>query len=251
MRQLTITRSITKRETVSLEKYLQEIGKIDLLTLDEEVELVKKIKKGDQVALEQLIKANLRFVVSVAKQYQNRWLPLSDLISEGNLGLMKAAKRFDETRGFRFISYAVRRIRHSILKAITTQSKMVRVPKGKKENEKLDQLPRITCESLDAHFWGENNGSTLLDMIPSPENNTVWNDALQLQYIKTMIAEALRTLPDNEAEIIKRRYGLEGFSAMKKKEIAEALGLTPHKVQYRRELALKRLRNIKELEEYL
>ncbi|MCP3659533.1 MAG: sigma-70 family RNA polymerase sigma factor [Bacteroidetes bacterium] len=274
MRQLKISKQITNRESQSLDKYLQEIGKVDLLTSEEEVDLAKKIKAGDQIALERLTKANLRFVVSVAKQYQNQGLPLSDLINEGNLGLIKSAQRFDETRGFKFISYAVWWIRQSILQALAEQSRIVRLPlnrvgslnKISKVFSKLEQeyereptaeelaevmemTPvevRNTIKisgrhvSVNAPFvQGEEN--TLLDVLEDeteddPDNNLV------SESLKKEIKRALSTLTQREEEVISSYYGLNGSSPMTLEEIGENLELTRERVRQIKEKAIRTLR---------
>lgn len=253
MRQLKISKQITNRESQSLDKYLQEIGKVDLLTPDEEVELAKRIREGDQLALEKLTKANLRFVVSVAKQYQNQGLSLGDLINEGNLGLIKAAQRFDETRGFKFISYAVWWIRQSILQALAEQSRIVRLPlnrvgslnKISKTFSELEQkferepspdelaevLEVSTSEivdtlkisgrhvSMDAPFvQGEEN--SLLDVLENDSEDTpdsgLMNDSLRRE-----VQRALSTLTPREADVITLYFGLNGEHSMTLEEIGE------------------------------
>src|SRR5690625_1449900 len=275
MRQLKITKSITNRESQSLEKYLQEIGKVDLLTPEEEVDLAKRIKQGDQQALEDMTKANLRFVVSVAKQYQNQGLSLSDLINEGNLGLIKAAKRFDETRGFKFISYAVWWIRQSILQALAEQSRIVRLPlnrvgalnKNGKELSKLEQeyerIPSAAelaeslemtvsevadtlkisgCHlSMDAPFaQGEDN--RLLDVleneeIPNPDNE------LMGESLKVEIERALSKLTKREAEVIRLYFGIGREHSLTLEEIGERFDLTRERVRQIKEKALRKLRH--------
>ncbi|MBK8042240.1 MAG: sigma-70 family RNA polymerase sigma factor [Haliscomenobacter sp.] len=276
MRQLKITKSITNRESQSLEKYLQEIGKVDLLTPEEEVELAKRIKQGDQAALEKLTKANLRFVVSVAKQYQNQGLSLSDLINEGNLGLIKAAQRFDETRGFKFISYAVWWIRQSILQALAEQSRIVRLPLNKvgslnKINkafseleqeferepspEELAELLDIPTEevettlgvaarhvSMDAPFVeGEDN--SLLDVL---ENNSTPNTDQELDYNESLrreIERSLSTLTDRQCDVIKLYFGIGVEHPMSLEDIGEKFGLTRERVRQIKDKAINKLRS--------
>ena len=275
MRQLKISKQITNRESQSLDKYLQEIGKVDLLTPDEEVELAKRIKEGDQIALEKLTKANLRFVVSVAKQYQNQGLSLGDLINEGNLGLIKAAQRFDETRGFKFISYAVWWIRQSILQASAEQSRIVRLPlnrvgslnKISKTFSELEQkyerepspeelaevLDVTTAEvvdtmkisgrhvSMDAPFvQGEEN--SLLDVLENDSEETpdsgLMNDSLRRE-----VQRALSTLTQREADVITLYFGLNGEHSMTLEEIGEKFNLTRERVRQIKEKAIRRLRH--------
>ena len=286
MRQLKISKQITNRESQSLDKYLQEIGKVDLLTPDEEVELAKRIKEGDQIALEKLTKANLRFVVSVAKQYQNQGLSLGDLINEGNLGLIKAAQRFDETRGFKFISYAVWWIRQSILQALAEQSRIVRLPlnrvgslnKISKTFSELEQkferepspeelaevLDVTTAEvvdtmkisgrhvSMDAPFvQGEEN--SLLDVLENDSEETpdsgLMNDSLRRE-----VQRALSTLTQREADVITLYFGLNGEHSMTLEEIGEKFNLTRERVRQIKEKAIRRLRHTsrsKALKHYL
>jgi RNA polymerase primary sigma factor len=275
MRQLKISKQITNRESQSLDKYLQEIGKVDLLTPDEEVELAQRIREGDQLALEKLTKANLRFVVSVAKQYQNQGLSLGDLINEGNLGLIKAAQRFDETRGFKFISYAVWWIRQSILQALAEQSRIVRLPlnrvgslnKISKTFSELEQkferepspdelaevLEVTTAEvvdtmkisgrhiSMDAPFiQGEEN--SLLDVLANELNDTpdseLMNDSLRRE-----VQRALSTLTQREADVITLYFGLNGEHSMTLEEIGERFSLTRERVRQIKEKAIRRLRH--------
>ena len=276
MRQLKITKSITNRESQSLEKYLQEIGKVDLLTPEEEVDLAKRIKQGDQIALEKLTKANLRFVVSVAKQYQNQGLSLSDLINEGNLGLIRAAHKFDETKGIKFISYAVWWIRQAILQALAEQSRIVRVPLnragtlhriGKRANTLLQELGReathaeiaegmdITEEevaktmsisqvhlSLDAPLTpGEDN--RLLDYLPDTQHANPEDQTFEKALIEA-IAESLGSLKEREAKILRLYFGIDGGEAMTLEEIGSQLGITRERVRQIKEKALSRLRHV-------
>lgn len=283
---MKITKQYTNRESQSLDKYLQEIGKVDLLTPDEEIHLAVNIKHNDPAALEKLVKANLRFVVSVAKQYQNQGLSLGDLINEGNLGLIKAAKRFDETRGFKFISYAVWWIRQSILQALAEQSRIVRLPLNRvgalnkigkaysnleqeyerepSANELANELEMDITEvsdalkiagkhvSMDAPFLqGEEN--RLLDIIenegqPSPDFS------LMSESLKNEIERALSTLTEREAEVIKLYYGLNKEHSLTLEEIGELFSLTRERVRQIKEKAIKRLRHAsrsKNLRSYL
>ncbi len=274
MRQLKITKSITNRESASLDKYLQEIGREELVTPDEEVELAQRIRKGDQEALEKLTRANLRFVVSVAKQYQNQGLSLPDLINEGNLGLIKAAEKFDETRGFKFISYAVWWIRQSILQALAEQSRIVRLPlnqvgslnkinkaltRFEQENErqptneelsemidvpkdKISDTLRVGSRhvSVDAPFVeGEDN--SLLDVIPNDDSPSA-DRGLVNESLNTEIERALSTLTDREREIIKSFFGI-GCQEMTLEEIGERFGLTRERVRQIKEKAIRRLKS--------
>lgn len=275
MRQLKISKQITNRESQSLEKYLQEIGKVELISADMEAELAKRIRQGDQVALEKLTKANLRFVVSVAKQYQNKGLSLNDLINEGNLGLMKAAQRFDETRGFKFISYAVWWIRQSIMQSLAEQSRMVRLPLNRIGT--LGKITRMFAEleqkyqrepsqaevakaleiseeevalnlkianrhlSMDAPFAnGEENG--LLDVLEdnteeSPDSDLL-NDSLRRE-----LQRSLSTLTQREADVITLYYGLNGEQALTLEEIGNKYNLTRERVRQIKEKATRRLRH--------
>jgi RNA polymerase primary sigma factor len=274
MRQLKITKSITNRESASLDKYLQEIGKEELITVEEEVELAQRIKKGDQAALEKLTRANLRFVVSVAKQYQNQGLSLPDLINEGNLGLIKAAEKFDETRGFKFISYAVWWIRQSILQALAEQSRIVRLPlnqvgslnKINKAFSKFEQeherkpSPEELAESLDlpadkvadtlrvsgrhvsvdAPFVdGEDN--SLLDVLINNDSPNA-DRTLIMESLTREIHRALATLTEREADIIRLFFGI-GCQEMTLEEIGERFGLTRERVRQIKEKAIRRLRH--------
>ncbi|MBO7591621.1 MAG: RNA polymerase sigma factor RpoD/SigA [Prevotella sp.] len=273
MRQLKITKSITNRESESLEKYLQEIGREDLLSTDEEVELAQRIRKGDRKALDKLTKANLRFVVSVAKQYQNQGLSLPDLINEGNLGLIKAAEKFDETRGFKFISYAVWWIRQSILQAIAEQSRIVRLPlnqvgsvnkinrmlnKFEQENERRPSVDEISEQidlpeekvgeamlantrhvSVDAPFVdGEDN--SLLDVLVN-DDAPLADRQLVLESLREEISNVLQTLNDRERCVIKAFYGI-GEPEMTLEEIGNKYGLTRERVRQIKEKAIRRLR---------
>ena len=274
MRQLKITKSITNRESEALEKYLQEIGKEELLSTDEEVELAQRIRKGDRKALERLTKANLRFVVSVAKQYQNQGLSLPDLINEGNLGLIKAAEKFDETRGFKFISYAVWWIRQSILQAIAEQSRIVRVPlnqvgsvnkinrmlnKFEQENErrpsseeiseqtdipeeKVDEAIMVNSRhvSVDAPFVdGEDN--SLLDVLVN-DDAPMADRQLVIESLRSEIDTVLKMLNERERNVITAFYGI-GQPEMTLDEIGNKFGLTRERVRQIKEKAIRRLRN--------
>ncbi len=275
MRQLKITKQVTNRETASLDKYLQEIGKVDLITADEEVELAQKIKAGDQKALEKLTKANLRFVVSVAKQYQNQGLTLPDLINEGNLGLIKAAQRFDETRGFKFISYAVWWIRQSILQALAEQSRIVRLPLNKighinkinkvfaqleqdferePTNEEIATILNISIDdivdtmrsagrhvSMDAPLLvGED--STMLDVMPGEDHAPSPEMNLITESLRREIERALTTLTPREADVIRLYFGLLE-PAMTLEEIGERFELTRERVRQIKEKAIRRLKH--------
>ena len=275
MRQLKITKQVTNRETASLDKYLQEIGKVDLITADMEVELAQKIRAGDQLALEKLTKANLRFVVSVAKQYQNQGLTLPDLINEGNLGLIKAAKRFDETRGFKFISYAVWWIRQSILQALAEQSRIVRLPLNKigsinkinkafarleQENERPPSAEEIAKEldmtvsdvkgsmkisgrhvSMDAPLI-EGENSNLYDVLNSGESPNP-DKSLLHESLKIEILRALETLTPREADVLKLYFGLGDAHPMTLEEIGETFDLTRERVRQIKEKAIRRLKH--------
>jgi RNA polymerase primary sigma factor len=276
MRQLKITKQITNRETASLDMYLQDIARVELITADEEVVLAKKIKEGDQRALDKLVKANLRFVVSVSKQYQNQGLSLPDLINEGNLGLIKAAQRFDETRGFKFISYAVWWIRQSILQALAEQSRIVRLPLNKigainkinktfskleqdlerepsfdEISEMMDMLPDDIQDimrnsnrhmSMDAPLsFGEDAGN-MYDLM---ENDAALKPdrALLSESLKQEIDRALSTLTGREADVVKLFFGLNGSHAHTLEEIGEKFELTRERVRQIKEKAVRRLKH--------
>ena len=274
MRQLKITKSITNRESASLDKYLQEIGREGLITIEEEVELAQRIRKGDRVALEKLTRANLRFVVSVAKQYQNQGLTLPDLINEGNIGLIKAAEKFDETRGFKFISYAVWWIRQSILQALAEQSRIVRLPlnqvgslnkinkafaRFEQENErrpsadelasKLDISPEKVADtmrisgrhvSVDAPFTeGEDN--SLLDVLVNSDSPRA-DKILLNESLAREIDRSLSTLSEREADIVRSFFGV-GCQEMTLEEIGDKFGLTRERVRQIKEKAIRRLRH--------
>ncbi len=283
---MRITKQFTNRESQSLDKYLQEIGKVELLKPENEIELAVRIKKGDQTALETLTKANLRFVVSVAKQYQNQGLSLGDLINEGNLGLIKAAKRFDETRGFKFISYAVWWIRQSILQALAEQSRIVRLPLNRvgalnkigkaysnleQEFEREPNATELAQEldmdvsevadtlkisgrhvSMDAPFaQGEEN--RLLDVIENEEQPNP-DYGLMTESLKTEIERALSSLSEREAEVIKLYFGLNKEHSLTLEEIGEKFNLTRERVRQIKEKAIRRLRHAsrsKNLKAYL
>jgi RNA polymerase primary sigma factor len=274
MRQLKITKSITNRETASLDKYLHEIGKESLITIEEEVELAQRIHKGDRLALEKLTKANLRFVVSVAKQYQNQGLTLPDLINEGNLGLIKAAEKFDETRGFKFISYAVWWIRQAVLQALAEQSRIVRLPlnqvgslnkinkafsRFEQENQRVASPEEIADEleltkdkvvdtmrvsgrhvSVDAPFiTGEEN--SLLDVLEDDDAPRT-DKRLMTESLMREIERALATLTDRERQILKHFYGIN-TSELTLEEIADHYGLTRERVRQIKEKSIRRLRH--------
>lgn len=275
MRQLKITKQVTNRDTLSLDKYLQEIGKVELISPEKEVELAKRIKKGDQEALEILIKSNLRFVVSVSKQYQNQGLSLPDLINEGNLGLIKAAERFDETRGFKFISYAVWWIRQSILQALAEQARIVRLPLNKigsinkinKAFNKLEQefqreptieevahlmdsKPEIIEDSLnfsnihvsmDAPLRDE-EANNLYDVMLN-EDSLVPDEALMDDSLRIEIERSLSTLAYRESEILRYYYGLNNNQPHTLEEIGNEFGLTRERVRQIKEKAIKKLKN--------
>ena len=275
MRQLKIAKQVTNRETASLDKYLQEIGRVDLITADEEVQLARKIRNGDRQALERLTKANLRFVVSVSKQYQNQGLALPDLINEGNVGLIKAAERFDETRGFKFISYAVWWIRQSILQALAEQSRIVRLPlnrvgslnkisktfseleqKFEREPspEELAEVLEVSASevvdtmkisgrhvSMDAPFvQGEEN--SLLDVLEN-DGDEKPDDGLMTDSLRKEVQRALSTLTSREADVITLYFGLNGEHAMTLEEIGEKFNLTRERVRQIKEKAIRRLRH--------
>ncbi len=286
MRQLKITKQVTNRETASLDKYLQEIAKVDLITADEEVELAQRIKAGDEEALEKLVKANLRFVVSVAKQYQNQGLTLPDLINEGNLGLIKAARRFDETRGFKFISYAVWWIRQSILQALAEQSRIVRLPLNKigsinkinkafsKLEQELERPPSVEelAEELDMSVQDvkeslknagrhvsmdaplvEGEDSNLYNVLKAGDMPHPDNELMQ-ESLRQEIERALKTLSPREADVIRLYYGLNGNHPMTLEEIGAAFGLTRERVRQIKEKAIRRMKHIsrsKILKQYL
>ncbi len=276
MRQLKITKQVTNRDTISLDKYLQEISKVDLITAEEEVELAQRIKQGDEKALEKLTKANLRFVVSVAKQYQNQGLSLPDLINEGNLGLIKAAKRFDETKGFKFISYAVWWIRQSILQALSEQARIIRLPLNKigsinrlnkafaELEQKYEREPTIEelasfldikpseikdtlrnnnrPMSVDAPLSQDEDANNLLDVLnnndlPRPDSQLI-NESLVHE-----VERALSTLSYREAAIVKMYYGIAGFPQMTLEEIGSQLDLTRERVRQIKEKAIRRLKH--------
>ena len=276
MRQLKIAKQVTNRETASLDKYLQEIGRVDLISADEEVELARRIRNGDRAALERLTKANLRFVVSVSKQYQNQGLALPDLINEGNLGLIKAAERFDETRGFKFISYAVWWIRQSILQALAEQARIVRLPLNKIGNinrinkafseleQKFERPPSadelaefLDCSteevkqslsqtgrhvSMDAPLIdGDESSSSMYDVLttdslPNPDSGLV------LESLRRDIRTSLRTLTSRESEVVSMFYGLEGKMPMSLEEIGSKFDLTRERVRQIKEKAIRRLK---------
>lgn len=276
MRQLKIVKQVTNRETASLDKYLQDIAKEELITAEEEVELTNRIKQGDQIALDRMVSANLRFVVSVAKQYQNQGLTLSDLINEGNIGLIKAAKRFDETRGFKFISYAVWWIRQSILQALADQARVVRLPLNKigligkvnKISDKLEQehgrLPTNIelAEALDVAvkdikqvrsnsgrhvsmdaplIGGDNQSSTMYDLLKNGDKQSPDSKVLK-ESLENEIERSLNTLKHREASIIRLYYGLGGKASLTLEEIGDIFELTRERVRQIKEKGIRRLR---------
>ena len=274
MRQLKISKSITNRESASLDKYLQEIGHEELLTTDEEVELAQRIRKGDKRALERLTKANLRFVVSVAKQYQNQGLSLPDLINEGNVGLIKAAEKFDETRGFKFISYAVWWIRQSILQAIAEQSRLVRLPlnqvgsvnkiarelnKFEQEHERKPSVDEIAERvdlpedkiadamkansrhvSMDAPI-ADGEDSSMIDFLAGDSSNT--DRGLAIESLKAEVSRILKLLTDKEQKVVRAFFGIDGSPERTLDEIGEKYNLTRERVRQIKEKALRRLRH--------
>lgn len=274
MRQLKILKSITNRESASLDKYLQEIGHEELLTTDQEVELAQRIRKGDKRALERLTKANLRFVVSVAKQYQNQGLSLPDLINEGNVGLIKAAEKFDETRGFKFISYAVWWIRQSILQAIAEQSRLVRLPlnqvgsvnkiarelnKFEQEHERKPSVDEIAERvdlpedkiadamkansrhvSMDAPI-ADGEDSSMIDFLSGDSSNT--DRELAIESLKAEVSRILKLLTDKEQKVLRAFFGIDGSPEMTLDEIGEKYNLTRERVRQIKEKALRRLRH--------
>lgn len=274
MRQLKISQSITNRESASLDKYLQEIGHEELLTTDEEVELAQRIRKGDKRALERLTKANLRFVVSVAKQYQNQGLSLPDLINEGNVGLIKAAEKFDETRGFKFISYAVWWIRQSILQAIAEQSRLVRLPlnqvgsvnkiarelsRFEQEHERKPSVDEIAERvdlpedkiadamkansrhvSMDAPI-ADGEDSSMIDFLSGDSSNT--DRELAIESLKAEVSRILKLLTDKEQKVLRAFFGIDGSPEMTLDEIGEKYNLTRERVRQIKEKALRRLRH--------
>lgn len=275
MRQLKISKQITNRESQSLDRYLQEIGKVELLTIDEEVSLTKQIKEGDQIALEKMVRSNLRFVVSVAKQYQNQGLTLGDLINEGNLGLIKAAQRFDETRGFKFISYAVWWIRQSIIQALAEQSRSIRLPLNQVSlvnkinkltgelEQRLDREPSLEeiaealelapsditnvlrnnhrTTSIDAPF-ANGEDSSLHDLLADNTDDTP-DKPLIYESLRRDLAKVLETLPERESEVIALFYGLKQNQPLSLEEIGEKFNLTRERVRQIKEKAIKRMRN--------
>jgi len=275
MRQLKIAKQVTNRDTASLDKYLQEIGRVDLITPEEEAELARRIREGDQVALERLVKANLRFVVSVSKQYQNQGLSLPDLINEGNLGLIKAARRFDETRGFKFISYAVWWIRQSILQALAEQARIVRLPLNKigsinkinrafssleqeferepSASELADVLEISVQEvtdsmansgrhvSVDAPLQDGEDG-TMLDLMSSSDDIRP-DSGLMSESLRREIERSLATLTQREADVLRCFFGLSGVPVMTLEEIGEKFDLTRERVRQIKEKAVRRLKH--------
>jgi len=287
MRQLKITNKITSRESLALEKYLNDIGKIPMLSPEDEAELARRTRNGDQAALERLTRSNLRFVVSVAKQYQNQGLSLSDLINEGNVGLMKAAKRFDETKGFKFISYAVWWIRQSILQAIVEYSRLVRLPLNKvgsynkvneaflsfvqeferePTNDELADILGITPKevnnmlrgntrhvSVDAPINSDDSDATMLDLIAGEDNMSPDIELMEESLVEE-VQQGLSILSPREIEVLSSYYGLNGYKALNLEEIGDLYGLTRERVRQIKERAIRRLRksyNKNSLKSYL
>ncbi len=276
MRQLKITKQVTNRETPSLDKYLQEIGRVELITPEEEAECARRIKQGDQKALNKLVKANLRFVVSVSKQYQNQGLSLADLINEGNLGLIKGAQRFDETRGFKFISYAVWWIRQSILQSLAEQARIVRLPLNKigsinkinktwsKLEQQLEREPTgeevaIMMDmrpsdlfdtmknsgkhiSMDAPLSVHEEGGSLYDVIQEEDGQSPDEGLLQ-ESLRSEIERSLNTLTPREADVIRNYYGLSGLKQLTLEEIGGRFELTKERVRQIKEKAVRRLKH--------
>ncbi len=276
MRQLKINHKITSRESLALDKYLNDIGKIPLLTPEQEAELARRIRAGDQDALEMMTRSNLRFVVSVAKQYQNQGMSLADLINEGNIGLIKAAKRFDETKGFKFISYAVWWVRQSILQAIVEYSRIVRMPINKvgsynkvneafisfsqeferdPSNEELAEILGLSLKevnnmmkgntrhiSFDAPMGGEDSDATMLDFLQSESDGANPESELMEQSLRAEVVEGLSVLAPREMEILSSFYGLNGYKLLTLEEIGDVYGLTRERVRQIKERAIRRLR---------
>src|SRR5437773_3533407 len=277
MRQLKITKQVTNRETASLDKYLQEIGRVDLITAEEEVELARKIKQGDGLALERLVKANLRFVVSVSKQYQNQGLSLPDLINEGNLGLIKAAQRFDETRGFKFISYAVWWIRQSILQSLAEQARIVRLPLNKvgltnriqkafsqleqeferePSAEELAELLKLDIDEVSATLGisarhvsvdtplAEGEDNTLLDVLENPNAEKTDNALDHTESLKVEIERSLKALTERQKEVICYFFGIGVDHPMSLEDIGEKFSLTRERVRQIKDKAITKLRTV-------
>lgn len=288
MRQLKITKQVTNRETISLDKYLHDISKVAMVTAEEEAELAQRIKEGDKLALEKLTKANLRFVVSVAKQYQNQGLTLSDLINEGNIGLIKAAQRFDETRGFKFISYAVWWIRQSIMQAIAEQARIVRLPLNKIGNitkinrtfseleqlherepsvDEIAELLDITASevndslrisgrhiSVDAPLSDDEESSSMLDVMSDKDDFQKPDKDLMIQSLRNEIERSFSTLSYREAEVLRMYFGINSKTPLTLEEIGEQFELTRERVRQIKEKALRKLKHTsrcKLLKQYL
>lgn len=288
MRQLKITKQVTNRETISLDKYLHDISKVAMVTAEEEAELAQRIREGDKLALEKLTKANLRFVVSVAKQYQNQGLTLSDLINEGNIGLIKAAQRFDETRGFKFISYAVWWIRQSIMQAIAEQARIVRLPLNKIGNitkinrtfseleqlherepsvDEIAELLDITASevndslrisgrhiSVDAPLSDDEESSSMLDVMSDKDDFQKPDKDLMIQSLRNEIERSFSTLSYREAEVLRMYFGINSKTPLTLEEIGEQFELTRERVRQIKEKALRKLKHTsrcKLLKQYL